>query len=102
MISKGTKHDSGKDRWDLLPWDIARDVVRVLTHGSKKYAPENWKQVEPYRERYFAAAMRHLTAWREGEILNGETNLSHLAHAITNLIFLAWKDKHAAKRESKH
>jgi len=93
-IKGGIKHDTGKDRWDLLPWDIVQDVVKVLTFGSTKYAPGNWKHVEPYQDRYFAACMRHLTAWRNGERIDKETKLSHLAQAISNLIFLAWKDKH--------
>lgn len=99
LISKGTKHDSGKDRWDLMPWDVLQDAVKVLTYGSKKYSPDNWKKVEPYRERYFAAVMRHLSAWRNGELVNDETGMSHIAHAITNLLFLAWKDKHPGKRQ---
>ena len=100
-IAKGMKHDHGKDRWDLLPWDIVQEIVKVLTYGSKKYTPDNWKQVEPYRERYFAACMRHLAAWRNGELINDETKLSHLSHAITNLIFIAWKDRNHGQVLSK-
>jgi len=98
MMAKGMKRDHGKDRWDLVPWDVMQDIVKVLTYGSKKYTPDNWKQVEPYRERYFAACLRHLSAWRNGELINKETKLPHIVHAITDLIFIAWKDKHAAKK----
>lgn len=98
-MTKGMKKDYGKDRWDLLPWDIMQDIVKVLSYGSKKYMPDNWKQVELSQERYFAACMRHLTAWRNGELIDDETKMSHIAHAITNLIFIAWKDKHAIKEK---
>jgi len=101
LLSKGTKHDHDKDRWDLLPWDISQDIVKVLTYGSKKYTPDNWKKVKPFKDRYFAACMRHLSAWRNGEIINNETKMPHLTHAITNLIFLIWKDKHDAKKRSR-
>lgn len=89
---KGTKLDEGKDRWDLLPLGPVRDIVRVLTFGSVKYADNNWKHVEKPRDRYYAAAMRHLTSWRAGELSDHETKLPHLAHAGCCLLFLAWFD----------
>lgn len=52
-----------KRRWDLIPYEALGHVVDVLTHGAKKYAPDNWQHVAGWRERYFAAAMRHVTAW---------------------------------------
>lgn len=93
MISKGIKHDKQKDRWDLLPWDVIQDVVKVLTYGARKYAPDNWQKVESGEDRFFAAGMRHLIAWRNGVRLDPETKLNNLSCAICNLIFLAWKDK---------
>ena len=89
---KGQKHDQDKPLWNLLPWDSVKEVVDVLTFGAKKYEPENWKKVPDARNRYFAAAMRHLTAWWEGEKLDPETGLSHLAHAVCCLLFLIWFD----------
>jgi hypothetical protein len=32
--------------------------------------------------------MRHLEAWRGGETRDKESDLPHLAHAMTNLAFL--------------
>jgi hypothetical protein len=84
----GRKDDTGKDRWDLLPWDATRAIVRVLTRGAEKYAPDNWKKVPDARNRYFAAAQRHMTAWWEGEELDPETGESHLAHAGCCILFL--------------
>lgn len=82
------KHDGGKDRWDLLPLAPVRAVVRVLTYGAKKYAPGAWKLVPEGRDRYFSAALRHLTAWRDGEQLDVESGLPHLAHAACCVLFL--------------
>ena len=36
--------------------------------------------------------MRHLIAWRKGELIDPESKLPHLAHAGCNLIFLNWQD----------
>jgi hypothetical protein len=90
---KGIKHDKDKLEWWLLPFKSLEPVVRVLMFGAKKYAPDNWKNVEPYRERYFSACMRHLTAWFEGERKDPETGEHHLAHAICCLLFILWKEK---------
>ena len=85
----GVKHDTDKLLWNLLPFGPVTDVVEVLTYGAKVYSPDNWKRVQNPRERYFAAAMRHLTAWWCGERLDPESKLPHLAHATTCLLFLA-------------
>lgn len=83
---EGKKYDKEKDRWDLLPIEPIEQVVKVLTMGANKYGPNNWRGVES--ERYYAALLRHLTAWRKGEMNDSESGLSHLAHAMTNIIFL--------------
>lgn len=88
-----TKHDRDKPRWELLPFKETEQIVDVLTHGAKKYAPDNWKNVVTQGERrYFAACMRHLAAWRQGQSLDPESGLPHLAHAICSLFFELWND----------
>jgi len=91
---KGLKFDDDKLRYSLLPAEPITEVVKVLMHGAKKYAPDNWKRVEPYRERYYNACIRHIEAWRAGEILDPGTNIHHLAHAMCCLIFILWRDIH--------
>jgi hypothetical protein len=70
-----------------------RDIVRVLEHGAKKYSPDNWKQVGNAHQRYYDAAMRHLDAWKAGQVIDRESRLPHLAHAACCLLFLAWFDR---------
>lgn len=84
----GIKHDAAKPRWDLVPWESMIPVVSVLTSGAQKYAPDNWRKVPDAHSRYFAAALRHMTAWWGGEINDPETNQPHLAHATCCLLFL--------------
>ena len=92
-LKAGLKYDEGKANWDLMPFDELTDVVSVLTHGADKYGAHNWQLVKDAESRYFAAAMRHLVAWKAGEYADKESELPHLAHAICNLIFLHWGSK---------
>ncbi len=94
MTNPGTKHDQGKPDWSLLPLDVVGEIVNVLTFGARKYARNNWKKIDDAENRYFAAAMRHITAWQSGERTDNESGLPHLAHAACCLIFLLWFDKH--------
>lgn len=91
-ITEGAKHDTDKDRWDLLPIQPLQYVVKVLTFGARKYSAENWKKVDSPRERYYAALMRHLSAWRQGEVMDQESGYPHLAHAVCCGLFLLWFD----------
>ena len=91
-VPDGRKFDGEKNRWDLLCWPQVSEVVQVLTFGAKKYAPDNWQQVQEGRRRYFAAAMRHMVAWQAGEKVDPESKCSHLSHAVCCLLFCAWLD----------
>jgi hypothetical protein len=62
-------------------------VVNVMTVGAKKYGADNWRNLEDGRRRYYAASLRHLTAWWEGEACDAESGLPHLAHAACCLLF---------------
>ena len=85
---KGKKFDSHKRRYDLMVWQFIESVCDVLTFGSVKYGPDNWKDVADADNRYFAALTRHVLAYRSGELADPETGISHLAHAGCNLMFL--------------
>ncbi len=99
---QGRKDDSAKIRYSLLPVGTVNQVVQVLEFGSKKYADNNWQKVPSARTRYYDAAMRHIDAWWNGELLDLDkgdqkgSHLPHLAHAICCLMFLMWFDSEAA------
>jgi hypothetical protein len=86
----GIKNDfaDGKLRWSLLPLDGVEEIVKVLEHGAKKYSVDNWKYVENGVERYWDSLVRHIMAWKKGEIIDPESGFSHLAHAGCNVLFL--------------
>ena len=91
MSEQGRKFDKDKLRYDLMPVLAQEEVVKVITLGAKKYDPENWKRVPEGRRRYYAAAMRHMEAWRKGE-KQDEIGTHHIANAISNLMFILEKE----------
>jgi hypothetical protein len=87
------KADTGKTQWRLLPWRELEEVVRAFMHGNTKYKPNDWQAVPDKRDKYFDAAMRHLTAWATGENQDKESGLSHLAHAVCCILIIMWGDR---------
>ena len=83
----GIKHDSKKPKMNLLPPKAIVEVAKVLTFGAQKYGAENWKELEDLQNRYLAGALRHIFAHMDGEQLDPETGLSHMAHALCCLLF---------------
>lgn len=65
-----------------------RAIVDVLTFGARKYKPNNWKTCKD-TGRYLAAAHRHCIAIIEGEDIDEESGLPHMAHVGCNLMFLS-------------
>jgi hypothetical protein len=86
------KHDSGKPDWSLVPMETLEYVAKVMTFGAEKYARDGWKELPDFENRYFAAMLRHLTAWQAGEKVDPESGLPHLAHVLTNATFLLWNE----------
>lgn len=84
----GRKFDNGKPRMALLPPYALEEVAKVLTAGSIKYADNNWKYVENGESRYKDAMFRHINAFNKGEVLDPETGMHHLAHAICCAMFI--------------
>lgn len=84
----GRKDDQDKNRLDLIEPQFIKGVGEVLTYGAGKYAPNSWQNVEDAEDRYYAALLRHLMAYRAGETADKESGLSHLKHAACNIMFL--------------
>ena len=88
QASVGRKDDQEKNRLDLIEPEFIEGIGKVLTFGADKYEPNNWQKVEDAEDRYYAAALRHLIAWRKGEKTDPESGLSHLYHVACNIMFL--------------
>jgi hypothetical protein len=48
--------------------------------GADKYGPWNWRETGVCASTYVNAILRHLNAWRDGESLDPESGITHLAH----------------------
>ena len=88
------KAETGKTQWRLLPFDALEQVARAFMFGNSKEGrkPDDWQLVPNKREAYFDACMRHLTAWWRGGGRDGESGLSHLAHAACCILILLWDE----------
>jgi hypothetical protein len=84
--AEGMKFDNGKPDYSLLPFAAVDEVVKVLTYGAAKYDRFNWEKIEAVR--YQAATMRHFSTHMQGEKIDPESGISHLAHAICSLLYL--------------
>lgn len=84
----GRKFDGNKLEYGLLPPYALEETVRVLTFGAQKYERDNWQRVPDSKRRYFDALQRHVWAWKQGEQIDPESGLHHLAHAMCCLMFL--------------
>ncbi len=67
---KGIKFDNGdeKMKWMLIPWVALKEIVKVLME----------------------ALLRHVIADAEGELVDSDYGLLHLAHAGCCVLFLIW------------
>lgn len=78
QAKQGVKYDNGKLRYDLIPIKSLQSLAWVYTNGAIKYGDRNWEKGILY-SRIYAAMMRHLTAWFDGEDLDKEDGQHHLA-----------------------
>lgn len=125
-MNEGRKERRGKLRYDLMPPRSFEKIVEVLTYGAEKYTvygdctcnlpntghaascqshkvrskgDNNWKLVDNPIDTYYAAAMRHLQKFRLGESTDPDSGIHHIAHAITDLIFLLEFEEDRMSRE---
>ena len=86
-MAEGRKDDSGKLPYHLLPPELLGATANVLQFGARKYGERNWEKGMAW-SRPFAALMRHMWAWWNGEKADPETGMSHLWHASCCIAFL--------------
>ena len=84
---KGLKFDSGKPPMELISYYAMEELAKTLEFGRLKYSAWNWSDGILY-SRVISAAERHIGKWKSREDLDDETGLSHLAHAMCNIMFL--------------
>ena len=75
----GGQKGSKDERLDLIPIGPLHELARVYAFGASKYSDHNYMLGYDYHLS-FAAMLRHVTAWWDGEDFDPETGYSHLAH----------------------
>jgi hypothetical protein len=87
QLGTALKFDQNKLPLNLLSTEAMNQTAAVLAFGAQKYAEHNWRNGFAW-SRPLAAAMRHITAFNDGEDRDPESGLSHLAHAACCIMFL--------------
>jgi hypothetical protein len=64
----------------LVPPYAMEQTAWVHKLGADKYGPWNWRETGVCASTYVNAILRHLNAWRDGESLDPESGITHLAH----------------------
>jgi hypothetical protein len=82
--AQGRKDDTGKLPLHLVPVALIASAARAFGYGADKYGVDNWR-IGFVRSRLFAALLRHLYAWWNGEDRDSESGLEHLDHAAATL-----------------
>lgn len=86
-VPVGIKYDGDKPDYGLIPPHALEEAVMVLTFGAAKYSVDNWKLLHDAKNRYFAAAQRHMWALKKDETYDRESGLHHAAHAVCCMMF---------------
>ena len=86
-MSDAQKFDGSKPPMELLSTTALTKIAEVMAFGAQKYSANQWRIGMDW-SRLLGATMRHLTAYNDGENLDSESGLSHLAHAACCIMFL--------------
>lgn len=89
ITNKKTGGQKGRksQRMELLPYLPLLKIAEIYDFGAEKYDDHNWRKGYAWSLSY-GAMLRHLSLWWEGEDLDEESGLSHLAHAAFHILAL--------------
>ncbi len=88
------KNDAGKPPLSMIPREALEEMAKAFAYGAAKYSRGNFRQSGMKWSRLTDAALRHITAFANGEWLDPESGNSHLSHALASLAMLAFQAKH--------
>jgi len=92
MTSKPTnpKDSIGADKVPLHLWPTTATALgaMALLDGAMKYGRSNYRAIGVRASIYFDALQRHLFKWFEGEELDPDSGLPHLAHVLACVAIL--------------
>ena len=71
-----------KPKMSHTPTESIRLLGQVHSMGAAKYGAFNWREKTVSSTVYYDAAMRHLMAYFDGQDIDEESGLPHLAHVM--------------------
>lgn len=72
----------------VVPSSVLMEVAMGMFDGAWKYQSYNYREIPIRYSRYYDAAMRHLMAWWEGEDIDPDSGLNHIAKVLSCLTVL--------------
>lgn len=72
----------------LVPPALVEETALAFADGAKKYEPYNWRESGASVSVYYAAALRHLQAYWDGEDISPDARVNHLAHVAACMAVL--------------
>ena len=89
--STGGEKGVKPERYSLIPVPALDIMARLYGFGAEKYAAHNWRKGYEW-SKSFDSLFRHATAALNGEDIDPETGLPHLAgaafHCFTLMVFM--------------
>jgi hypothetical protein len=82
------KEKLSKYRPSLLPSQVVVEGAKAMEFGAQKYGVDQWKTVDMEARQFIDALERHLIAYKQGERVAGDSQVSHLGHIIANCAIL--------------
>jgi hypothetical protein len=84
----------GSDKLPLHLWPETATAMGTLglLDGALKYGRNNWRETGVRATIYVDALKRHVNAYAEGEDLDPDSKMPHLAHALADLAILVDAD----------
>lgn len=78
-----------KAPFSTVPGPFVAEVGLAMLEGALKYGRHNYRAAGVRASVYYDAALRHLTAWWEGQDIDPESGMSHLIKAAACLAVLS-------------
>lgn len=81
-------HGVKKPPLGLVPPAALILTAKAMQHGAEKYGPYNWREKAVRNTVYIDAAMRHLMRYLDGEDVDTDSGVPHVAHVAACMSIL--------------
>jgi len=90
LKSTNPKDLIGSDKLPLHLFPMSATIYGTLAllDGALKYGRANWRAAGVRASIYYDACLRHMTKWFEGQTIDPDSELPHLAHALACIVIL--------------